>query len=227
MRRCNPHLTQLRQRKAALLPQVARLAVEGLTCREIAAQLGVSKTSVNYWLQKLRPDQAAGASQELAETARRRVARYNSIYRRAIQAWGRSQDDKQIQVVEQSGDAGNPAAKQKKSTRTETRPGDAILLAKAMDALRAIDELELRQTAAAGPERRPLFLSDLTVDDLNNLSDEQLATLKARLVEKFGGDDEAPSSPPPPEQQEPDVSRSGTWADTSPTENCSDDGVEP
>ncbi len=195
MKQCNPRLAQFRQRKAALLPQITRLVEQGLTGREIGAELGLSKTTVNHWLQKL--DQPAAASQGLTNTHDARVARYRAIYRNAMQAWNSSQADRQVHVLEESGDESNPAAKKKKSTRTETRTGDAVLLAKALEALKAIDEIERRQTAADSPERRPIVLSELTIDDVNNLSDEQLVALMARMEKKYGPYKKAADSPAP------------------------------
>ena len=52
MRPSNPHLEQLRQQRAVLMPQIDRLAKAGCTCRQISEKLGLSKTTVAEWLRK-------------------------------------------------------------------------------------------------------------------------------------------------------------------------------
>ena len=87
MRKCNPYLAHRRMRKQALLPQIVRLKRLGLDARAIAAKLGVSKTSVYYWLQRHSQEQAALGLPDRADTiVGRSPRRYESIYLRAIRA---------------------------------------------------------------------------------------------------------------------------------------------
>jgi hypothetical protein len=81
--------------------------------------------------------------------------------------------------------------RRKKSIRTETRSGDSNLLGKAMKAQEAIDELnqrlaKLQQSDGAGGNGGPNLLADLTDDDLENMTDEQLFAIGERLHVKYG-----------------------------------------
>ena len=62
MREPNQHLAQARQRKAALLPRAAALAGEGRSYQEIAAALGVAKSTVCTWLRDRPLGRAAARS---------------------------------------------------------------------------------------------------------------------------------------------------------------------
>ena len=59
MKQSNPRSAGSRQRKQALWLQVARLAEEGLSSREIAQRLGLSKATVDRWLRRIRQESAA------------------------------------------------------------------------------------------------------------------------------------------------------------------------
>ncbi len=82
-----------RPRKQAVLPQISALALEGQSCREIAATLGLRKSTVHRWLQELRQERSekAADSTEMIAIA---LARYDALYREALEAWRRSQADK-------------------------------------------------------------------------------------------------------------------------------------
>jgi hypothetical protein len=46
MRKCNRNLARVRQQREALLPRIAEMTLLGMSCREIAGKLKVSKTTV-------------------------------------------------------------------------------------------------------------------------------------------------------------------------------------
>jgi hypothetical protein len=197
MRKCNPRLAQFRNRRKALLPQIAQLTQLGLSCREIAEKLGLAKSTVHYWLKKLPPEAEVRGSPDVAKKiaekiARRNPRRYDAIFSRAIKAWDSSQSEKEIRVVEQTSktDAeGGETKKEKRSTRTETHAGDSALLTKAIEALKAIDRLQkvdVPRQSGDRTEGRTIPLSSLSVEDFHNLSDEQLDALEARLLAKYG-----------------------------------------
>ena len=59
-----------RRRKESLLPQITQLALQGHSGRSIGRTLGLSKRTVNHWLQKLRQEWIAKAAQSGAEMLR-------------------------------------------------------------------------------------------------------------------------------------------------------------
>ena len=107
------------RRRKDSLPQIHDLALEGHSCREIAARLGVSKSSVNRWLQELRQECRAKVA-DSAEMVAVTYARYEAIYREAMEAWRRSQADKEVRLVEETATAGG--SKKKRSVR-HGKPG--------------------------------------------------------------------------------------------------------
>ena len=72
------------------------------------------------------------------------IARYDSIYREAMEAWRNSKADKEVRLVEDTEAAGKSrGAKTKKSIRTERRSGDIAFLAQARNAADAIFKLAI------------------------------------------------------------------------------------
>ncbi len=215
MRKCNPYLAHRRMRKQALLPQIVRLKRLGLDARAIAAKLGVSKTSVYYWLQRHSQEQAALGLPDRADTiVGRSPRRYESIYLRAIRAWRRSQSDKRVRLVEETtetGAKGGAKTKKKRSVRTEPREGKSSHLTAALQALKALDRLaEARELRSAENNGRPageqgltIPLSSLSVDDFHSLSDEQLDALEARFLAKYGQEEKTAATPSEQVKQEP------------------------
>ncbi len=167
MRKLNHRLAQARQRKKALLPRITRLSLKGHTTREIAAKAGVPKTTALRWLQSLRGNCATQAAAEAAEMIDNVAARYDEIYRKALKGWDRSQADKEIRTVVESGD---DDAKKKRSVRTETQAGNAAFLAQAraaVDSIRKLKRLDLpveAETSEAGDD--PIQAEALKEDDL-------------------------------------------------------------
>ncbi len=188
-----------RQRKQALLPQISKLAQEGLSSRAIAEKLGRSTSTIARWQREMRDKSHPQEPPDPAERFARKIKRYRSIYRKLIAAWRRSQADKQVRVIENRGPADAPAAaKKKRSVRKETQTGNAAYLAKALDVQRRIDQLEdrlaaLHDSGAESPngDRSPLAdLSDedlekLTYDDMDTMNDDELFTVSARLRAKY------------------------------------------
>ena len=198
MKETNETSADTRQRKEDVLPKISKLAEEGLGSRKIAAKLG---TSLSNTALAARDSQRSVAKEppDPAERIARKIKRYRSIYRKLIAAWRRSQEDKQVRVIENSGPADAPAAaKKKRSVRKETQTGNAAYLAKALDVQRRIDQLEdrlaaLHDSGAESPngDRSPLAdLSDedlekLTYDDMDTMNDDELFTVSARLRAKY------------------------------------------
>ena len=186
--------------KQVLLPQITRLKREGLSYREIAAKLGVSKSAVGKWLRDRRSQRAARKIGDPAEILRKKIARYRSIADTLPEAWRLSQADRQVRTVERSGPAGNLAAgKEKESVRTVPQTGNAAYLTKAMDAEARIEALEQRLAAlehtatACASTVAPILaklsdadLEQLTLDDLHNFTDDELFIIESRLRAKYG-----------------------------------------
>jgi FixJ family two-component response regulator len=70
---------RFRKRKADYWPQIRQLVLEGQTCRQIAADLGLHKTTVNNWLQELRQEFREQVA-DPAEITAFAVARLDVIY---------------------------------------------------------------------------------------------------------------------------------------------------
>ena len=178
-------LTVHQQRKNTLLPQITELAMQGKNCREIGKILDLGKSTVNNWFREVRQECDARQALTPAEIIAMHITRYELIYRKAIEAWDRSQADKRVRLVEDTDTGNEEGCKKKKSIRFESRAGEVVYLNKAMDALKAIERLRgiapPRPSGAAALDN-PADLAALTPDDLKNLSDEQLAALDARFV---------------------------------------------
>jgi transposase-like protein len=207
MRKCNRNLARVRQQSEALLPRIAEMTLLGMSCREIAGKLKVSKTTVHKWRQLLPPEALGGPSQDdrnkaaaslAARIAKGNARRYTNIYTRAIQAWDRSQAQKQVRVVvrTKNGNAEKSGGtRTTRSLRTEARAGDASFLISALRALKAIDAIHLAFAPLPGRNYSPVPqgdkaemvpMSSLSVDDFHSLTDAQLEALEARLVAKYG-----------------------------------------
>ena len=199
MTTCRRRFVDARQQKESLLPQIAQLAREGLSCREIGKKIGVSKSAVDRWLRALRREPPQKNSPDPAIAIREKIARYKSIRDDLLQAWRLSQAEKQVCLVENTSTTGDDGAKRKESTRKETQTGNATYLAKAMDAQRRIDDLDdrlaaLEQAKVAGPGKGPANLADLsdddleklTPDDLDSFTDDELFAVEVRLRAKHG-----------------------------------------
>ena len=156
-----------RRRKGTLLPQISQFALEGYSCREISARLRVAKTTVNRWLQELRVERHSNLADATGMIANA-VARYDSIYREAMEAWRNSKADKEVRVVEDTEGVGNGGgAKKKKSVRTERRAGDIAFLAQAHEAADAICKL-------VNLKGRPFIWDSLREEDIHNMSEDEL-----------------------------------------------------
>ena len=173
-----------RRRKEAVLPQIAQLALEGHNGRVIAEHLGMPTRTVNYWLQELRQEWIARAGDDAAATAAMTIARFESIYGTAMEEWRRSQTDKEVRLVEDSGPAGDEGgAKTKKSVRSETRLGNVAFLAKAIDAAKEIYRLRGCCALPSSPVAERIDWRTFTRKEWRHLSREDFAALEARLHE--------------------------------------------
>ena len=197
MKEADHDSTSIRQRKKESLPQISKLAEEGLGACKIAEKLDLPLRTTTRWLREVRGKSHPKGSADPDTRTARKIKRYRSIYRKLIAAWRRSQADKQVLLVEDTGPADDPAAKKKKrSIRTESQTGNAAYLAKALDVQRRIDQLEdrraARRDAAAGTRGGGPPLADLTDDDLerftndelSTMTDDELYTISARLRAK-------------------------------------------
>jgi transposase-like protein len=90
----SPNLSP-RRRKAALLPEIDRLALEGYSIREIGARLRIGRTTVHRWLRELRLDRRASFTDATGMIVNT-IARYDSSYREAMEAWRNSKADKEL-----------------------------------------------------------------------------------------------------------------------------------
>ncbi len=115
--------------KAVLLPEIARLSLEGHSSRAIGRKLGVPRRTVDRWLRQQRQQWAENTAENAAELFAIATARLESVYREAMEAWRRSLDDKQM-TVEALGNDG--AARAKTTLRKTTQTGQAALLGKAI-----------------------------------------------------------------------------------------------
>ena len=200
--RVNDLLLAPRRRKGPLLEQIRDLALEGHSCREIGARLMLGKSTVHRWLGELRRDnrrKVADAGEMIANA----VARYDSIYRAAMDAWRNSKMDKEVRFVEDS--EAPSGSKKKKSVRTEGRAGDVAFLTKAREAVDAICKLlprgAQRPSKAEASNRVPLALDDVTENDLSNMSDEELRSVVAHYTAEIERAKQ-PGEPLPPESTE-------------------------
>jgi hypothetical protein len=185
------------RRKGALLPQISQLALEGHSCREIGARLGLGKTTISRWLNELRLERRTSLLDDTGMIVNT-IARYDSIYREAMEAWRNSKADKEVRLVEDTEAAGKSAgSKTKKSVRTERRPGDIAFLTQARSAADAICKLAILKGG-------PLTWDTLRTEDFPNMSDAELTQVlnlleqeKARLTKECEHLEEADGLPKP------------------------------
>jgi hypothetical protein len=175
-----------RRRREAYLPRITEMALAGLSTPVISAEIRVPYSTVWKWLKELRQEWIAESQTNVAELIGIAYARYESIYRKAMQGWHDSQQAMEEETAENRGPEDKAGGARKKTRRPAPRASDAAFLAKALDAVKAICELRglnaPRRTEVAGPGGRPIELTAVTPDDLRCLTDEQLAALEARLL---------------------------------------------
>ncbi len=140
----NPHLAARRAQKAALLPRAAELAAEGRSYREIAAALGIAKSTVCQWLRGRPLGRAAAKALGTPRMTAKLAARYEALYQRALREWNRSRADRRTQTVVTSEPAGGDPTTTT-TVRTEPRTGNAACLGKALAAMKALEGLHCRE----------------------------------------------------------------------------------
>lgn len=174
-----------RRQKAVLLPEIARRALEGHSSRAIGRELGVPRRTVDRWLREQRKQWAISALESGEELFAVAMARLESVYREAMDAWRRSLDDKQMAVETLGGDG---ATKANGSLRKTTQAGQAALLGKAIQAAREISKFHAQHLDAACKSQkteRSRVRQDLA-DELQGLSREAFREVK-ELVRQDGG----------------------------------------
>ena len=142
-----------RPRKEAVLSQICAAALAGQSCRQLAATFGLTKSTVSRWLQELRegcPTRVANSAEIIAHA----VARYDALYRKALEAWDLSQADKQTESVVEIETARGP--KKKRTRRTESQAGNPVFLAEARRALDGIARIVARIAPRPGKVGVPL-----------------------------------------------------------------------
>ncbi len=144
MKQANPDLAARRARKADLLPRAAALAAEGRSYKEIAAALGVAKSTVCQWLRDRPLGRAAAQALGTSRMTAKLAARYESLYHRAVREWNRSRSDRRTETVLTLEPAdGSPTTKT--TVRTEPRTGNTACLGKALAAMKAMEGLHCRE----------------------------------------------------------------------------------
>jgi transposase len=86
--------TASRPQKLDLLPEVARLAAEGLCAREIAEKIAAGKSTVNKWLRQMQGKRAK-KSLDPAEVIRQKIAYYRCLF-----SWESRQASKSLSEIE-------------------------------------------------------------------------------------------------------------------------------
>ncbi len=107
------------------------------------------------------------------------VARYDSIYREAMQAWRNSKADKEVQIVEDTDTVGSGGgSKTKKSVRTERHAGEIAFLAQARGAVDAICKI-------LPPIRGLITLETLRSEAVSSMSPDTSRQVDAASAEKI------------------------------------------
>ena len=164
-----------------MLPQINDLALEGHSCREIAARLGIGRTTVGRWLHDLREERHSKAV-DTADMLASAIARYDAIYREAMDAWRNSKAGKEVRFVEDTdSDGKSGGAKKKQSVRTERQAGDIAFLAQAKDAVNAICKL---MPAGHWPQAWDKLETE---DEIRNMSDDELHEAAAAMAAEVQG----------------------------------------
>ena len=175
-----------RRRKQLLLPEIRDLALEGHTCREIGERLGLAKTTVHHWLQELRRERADKAA-DGAEMTATAIARYDAIYREAMQAWRRFEGG-QVRPA-RPGYRAQPQQRPRFATEMldphRSAFGRCRLSGPGPGAVDAICKLMGRDARPAGriaePRGERIRVDMATDDDLHSMTHEQVALLEAQL----------------------------------------------
>lgn len=180
-----PRAAPPRPSKAALLPEIARLALAGHSARAIGKRLGAPRRTVARWLQELRQEWAASAAEDAAQLAPVTLARLELAYREAMEAWRRSLADKEV-TIETPGDDGS--ATPRTSLRRATQSGQAAMLGKVIHAAKEIHAFRLRhldtlrQAEAAESNR----LCRELAEELRSLAKPKYVVTKVILQETSG-----------------------------------------
>ena len=88
-RRSRPATRPRGRKKAAVLPEIARLSLEGHSNRAIGRKLGVPRRTVDRWLREQRQEWSENAPKNSVELYAVAMARLEAVYREAMEAWRR------------------------------------------------------------------------------------------------------------------------------------------
>jgi hypothetical protein len=171
-------------RKTMFLPQIAQLALEGHSNRAISRKTGVPRRTVDRWLLQQRSDWSQKSSEVATDMFSLAIARLQSAYREAMEAWRRSQEDRRVRLEQlRAADADERKQQGKTSLCTESQSGQAALLGKAVQAAIAICEFNNKHLDAQQQSRYLHPQRDLIelAEELENLSPDELGSLKTLL----------------------------------------------
>ncbi len=161
-----------RRRKETLLPEITQLALDGLCGQAIGRKLGLSKRTVNRWLQALRQEWIASATEDAAAKMALALARLDAIYREAMGEWRESRPDREARPVDDTELAGGDA--KKRSAGTQPKGRNAALLARATAAVAASCRLmgRVAPPPTAAPDE-PISSAPPAEDDSDPIADAE------------------------------------------------------
>jgi hypothetical protein len=177
---------QYQRRKARLLPEITRLALDGHSGESIARRFELPGRTVTQWLKEARRQWLAAAAQSCEEMAAVEWARLNGLYREALDAWRKAQAEVDAWVDGRRKSGGKGKAGRKKLRAQPPRRNDA-LLGRALAVLRELRQIRGAAMPAAAPAGRPAVPPPLdlprriSAEELERLSDEDLVALEAAL----------------------------------------------
>ena len=154
----NARLAAQRERIATLAPKAAQLARQGVGLRDIAVELGVSKSTVSNWLRGRGT--AAAKALGTDQGGDWLAARYRWLYEKALREYRRSVDKEVRTFMKTTATDRHDGCTTKETIRTEVRPGNPAFLARALAVLNSLASLHFREAArknSKGGEPRMLL----------------------------------------------------------------------
>jgi hypothetical protein len=174
----NRRRSERRRRKAAVLPEIAQMSLEGYSSRAIAEKFEIPRRTIDHWLHAQRRAWTVQTSENTREIFAVTLARLESAYCEAMKAWRQSLAENQARIVADAA-TDEDGAQPKRSTRTAGRAAPAALLGKAIEAALAIHKLKGHDAPG-----RPADITDLILADFQNLTDAQLDALEEKYLVK-------------------------------------------
>jgi hypothetical protein len=171
-------------RKSVLLPDVVQMSLENISVTAISKRLGLSRRTIDRWLEEQRRIWAEKAAKCGVDLYAVTIARLESAYGTAMEAFRDSQADKEV-FVESTTSGDKPTVK--KMHRTETRTGQAAFLGQAVRAAQEIVKLtEKHAQALADAEARRGRESEEDRLELDGRGQETLAQRDAETQAQHG-----------------------------------------